>query len=126
MPEVLGGGLKELAPKNDTASAAVEVELGDYSITVSQANSSLSLRVDFQLFGTVIEKDKAKLVAAMERNKHRFRENIILRIRDSSHDDLDDPSLALIKRRILETSNDLLGTPLLESVVFSQFSYIEQ
>ena len=105
---------------------AVEVELGDYSITVSQANSNLSLRVDFQLIGTVIEKDKGKLVAAMERNKHRFRDKIILKIRDSSAEDLSDPGLGLIKRRILETSNTVLGMPILQTVVFSQFSYVEQ
>jgi flagellar FliL protein len=62
----------------------------------------------------------------MERNKHRFRDKIILKIRDSSAEDLSDPGLGLIKRRILETSNEVLGTPFLQSVVFSQFSYIEQ
>ena len=107
-------------------ASAVEVELGDYSVTVSQANSNLSLRVDFKLFGTVIEKDKPRLEAAMARNKHRFREQIIVEIRNSDAEDLSDPALGLIKRRILEKSNKLLGRPLLQSVVFSQFSYIEQ
>ena len=40
--------------------------------------------------------------------------------------DLADPGLGLIKRRILEKSNALLGKPLLRAVVFSEFSYMEQ
>ncbi|MDP6554947.1 MAG: hypothetical protein QGG71_09790 [Pirellulaceae bacterium] len=119
-------GKDELVVQGEQATTAVEVELGDFSITVSQANSNLSLRVDFQLFGTVIDKDKGQLEAAMKRNKHRFRDQIIVEIRNSDSEDLNDSALGLIKRRILEKSNTLLGKPLLRSVVFSQFSYIEQ
>jgi len=119
-------GTDEIVVQGEQATSAVEVELGDYSVTVSQANSNLSLRVDFRLFGTVIEKDRARLEAAVARNKHRFREQIIVEIRNSDAEDLSDPALGLIKRRILEKSNTLLGRPLLQSVVFSQFSYIEQ
>lgn len=116
----------ELVVQDEQAAAAVEVELGDYTITVSQANSNLALRVDFQLYGTVIEKEKGQLESAMERNKHRFRDQILIEIRNSDVEDLSDPALGLIKRRILEKSNALLGKPLLQSIVFSQFSYIEQ
>ena len=41
-------------------------------------------------------------------------------------EDLTDPGLGLLKRRILAKSNDLLGKPLLRSVVFSDFSFVEQ
>jgi flagellar FliL protein len=126
LPKTVGGNTADLTPQAENDSSAVGVPLGDYSITISQANSSLSLRVDFQLFGTVLEKEMGKLETAFERHKHRFRENIILKIRDSSTEDLSDPSLGLIKRRILETSNTVLGTAILQSVVFSQFSYVEQ
>ena len=119
-------GTDEVVVQGDQAASAVEVQLGDYSVTVSQANSNLSLRVDFKLYGTVIKKDKSRLDAAMALNEHRFREQIIVEIRNSDAEDLSDPALGLIKRRILEKSNKLLGRPLLQSVVFSQFSYIEQ
>jgi len=116
----------ELVVQDERAAAAVEVDLGEYTITLSQPNSNLALRVDFQLYGTVLEKEKGQLDAAMERNKHRFRDQILVEIRNSGVEDLSDPALGLIKRRILEKSNALLGKPLLQSVVFSQFSYIEQ
>lgn len=117
---------EDLVVQDEQAAASVEVELGEYSITVSQANSNLSLRVDFQLYGTVLEKEKGQLEVAMERNKHRFRDQILIEIRNSNVEDLGDPALGLIKRRILEKSNALFGKPLLQSIVFSQFTYIEQ
>src|SRR5436853_128840 len=40
--------------------------------------------------------------------------------------DLTDAGLGLIKRRILETTNKTLGKPLLQGVVFSEFSFVEQ
>jgi len=119
-------GKDELVIQDEQAAAAVEVPLGDYTITVSQANSNLSLRVDFQLYGTVLEKEKAQLDSAWKRSEHRFRDQILIEIRNSDVEDLSDPALGLIKRRILEKSNALLGKPLLQSIVFSQFSYVEQ
>ena len=59
-------------------------------------------------------------------NKHRIRENVIIIIRSAEVTDLTDAGLGLIKRRILETTNKTLGKPLLQEVVFSEFSFIEQ
>jgi flagellar FliL protein len=47
-------------------------------------------------------------------------------IRNSRVEDLTDPGLALLKRKILAKSNELLGKLLLKAVLFSDFSYIEQ
>jgi flagellar FliL protein len=110
----------------DDSKPAIEVELGDYSITVTQPNSATALRVDFQLVGTVRESDQAEAKSLFDRNIHRFRDMVLSEIRNLEATDLADPTLTLIKRRILEKSNALLGKPVLRSVVFSQFSYIEQ
>ena len=40
--------------------------------------------------------------------------------------DLTDAGLGLIKRKILEKTNRALGKPLLQTVVFSDFSFVEQ
>ena len=39
--------------------------------------------------------------------------------------DLEDAGLGLIKRRILEKSNALFGKPLLRSVVFADYTFVE-
>ncbi len=117
---------EELGNPEKDAALAVEVDLGEYAITVSQPNSNLALRVDFHLFGTVAEEDEAEFKKLYERHLKRFRDQILFEIRNSEVEDLADAALGLIKRRILETSNALFGKPLLRSVVFSQFSYVEQ
>ena len=40
--------------------------------------------------------------------------------------DLTDPALGLLKRKILETTNKALGKPMLQGVVFSEFTFLEQ
>jgi flagellar FliL protein len=104
----------------------METDLGDYSVTVPRPNGASSLRVDFHLFGTVPEAEEEEVKLLVERHINRFRDLVLHEIRNSSPEDLADPGLALIKRRILERSNALFGKPLLKSVVFSQFSYFEQ
>lgn len=111
----------------DDAKPAVELELGEYSITVTQPNSPTALRVDFQLVGIVKSDDELEAKSLFEKNIHRFRDLVLSEIRNLESTDLADPGLTLIKRRILEKSNNnLFGKTLIKSIVFSQFSYIEQ
>jgi flagellar FliL protein len=106
--------------------STVEIDLGEYTVTVTQPNSSTALRVDFKLVGTLLEEDETEVTQAFDRYANRFRDQIIFEIRNSEPADLADPGLGLLKRRILEKSTTLFGKPLLKSVVFSQFSYVEQ
>jgi flagellar FliL protein len=105
---------------------AVEVELGDYSITSHHVASNTSLRIDFKLFGVVLESEQEEMRHLFERHQHRFRDQIIFEVRNSDIEDLSDPGLGLIKRRILEKSNRLLGHSILQEIVFSDFSFVEQ
>lgn len=103
-----------------------EIDLGKYAITAPQRNTHTALRVDFHLVGTVKTEDASEIEHLVEENSHRIRELVLYEIRNSEPEDLQDPGLALIKRRILEKSNALFGTPILKSVLFSEFSYFEQ
>lgn len=104
----------------------VEVDLGEYKLTSHQAESNTTVRIDFKLFGVVLEEEQAEAMQLFERHKHRFRDQIIFEVRNASLNDLADPGLGLIKRRILEKSNRLLGKSVLHSIVFSDFSFVEQ
>jgi flagellar FliL protein len=117
---------EDAAIADDEEGEAVEIDLGEYSVTVRQTNSTTVLRVDFHLVGTVLETDGKEIQSLFDRNIHRFRDQVLVEIRNSEPADLADPGLALIKRRILEKSNALFGKPILRSVVFSEFSYFEQ
>lgn len=103
-----------------------EVDLGKYNIVVHQPMSQVTLRVNFHLIGTVDESQHAEFETLLATNQHRLRDHVIFEVRNCQPDDLLDPGLALLKRRILAKSNDLLGKPLLHSIVFSDFAFLDQ
>lgn len=121
----------EVAPHEAEESLAevpdqIEVPLGEFSVTAFQPVSNSTLRIDFQLYGTVAAKDELEFFQRMEENRHRFREQVIVTIRTADVTDFTEAQLGLVRRRVLERSNRVLGKPLLRGVIFSDFSFIEQ
>ncbi len=135
------------------SSEAREVDLGQFNLTTFNPNSNTTLVIDFHLYGTVAveheeieakgakkeepekkegekkggeEPDNTKFGKQLKRCKHRFREQVIVIIRNAEMGDLSDPGLGLIKRQILAKTNSLLGEPLLKEVIFSDFAVVEQ
>ena len=104
----------------------IEVDMGEFSISAFQPISNTTLRIDFHLFGTVVVEDEKDFLLLMEENLHRFREQVIVAVRSADIGDLTDAGLGLIKRKILEKTNRTLGKPLLRTVIFSEFSFVEQ
>jgi hypothetical protein len=102
------------------------VNLGEFSVTSFQPASNSTLRIDFRLYGIVRQSDDKEFAKLMEENKHRFRDQVIVIMRSAGVGDLSDAGLGLIKRKILDRSNRIFGRPVLQSIVFSDFSFIEQ
>jgi flagellar basal body-associated protein FliL len=119
-------GHGEAASKGPKHSDASEVDLGNFTVSGFQPASNSTLFITFHLYGTVRHKYAGEFSQRLEENQHRIRDNIIVIIRSAEITDLTDAGLGLIKRRILETTNKTLGKPLLQEVVFSEFSFIEQ
>ena len=121
---------EEQADPFDEVEAAteeqVEVDLGEFQVTAYQPLSNSTLRLDFHLYGTVIKDDNEAFQLAFEENKNRFRDQAIRIFRGSEVTDLADAKLGLIRRRILETSNKILGEPYLRTIIFSEFRFTEQ
>lgn len=115
------GGSGEASPTD-----MVEMDLERFVVTAYQPISSTVMRVDFHLYGMVAGKDREEFERLMEIHQHRFREQVLVIVRRAEPADLADPGLGLIKRQILEKTNALLGKPLLQAVVVSDFSYLEQ
>lgn len=112
--------------KASEESSAVEVELGRFNITLHQPTANTTFRINFLLVGTVKSKDRSEFDTLYSNNRHRLRDRVLFEIRNSEVPDLTEPGLGLIKRRILEKSNALLGKPLLTSVLFSEFTFQEE
>jgi flagellar basal body-associated protein FliL len=118
-------GEREAEGAKDPADQ-VEVVLGEFSVTSYQPATNNTLRIEFNLYGTVDSKDQKEFMTALEENLHRFRDQVLLIVRSAETTDLTDAGLGLVKRKILEKTNRMIGKPLLRSVIFSDFSFIEQ
>lgn len=103
----------------------VEVELGEFQISAYRPASNLTVHTDFVLSGVVERSDQREFGELLDGNRHRFRDRVIFIIRNSEVSDLSDAHLALIRRRILETSNALFGQRVLREVNFSDFRLYE-
>ncbi len=111
--------------KEAEKALAIEVDLGKFTVTNHRLSTEATFRIDFHLFGTVDEEQQGEFQEIFARNEHRFRDHVIVEVRNSEISDLTDAGLGLIKRRILEKSNALFGKPLLKSVVFAEYSFVE-
>ncbi|QDU55309.1 flagellar basal body-associated FliL family protein [Aeoliella mucimassa] len=106
--------------------STLEANLGLFNVTRYNPENDTTLIVDFELFGVVLSDDESDFFAQFERNKVRFREQVIMTLGSADSTDLTDPELALLKRRILEKTNRALGKPLVQEVLFSKFNFVER
>lgn len=104
----------------------VEVDLGEFNVTMYQPATNTTLRIDFHLYGTIIKADQQEFPKRLEENLHRFREQVIMTVRSSDITDLTDAGLGLVKRKIMDNTNRMLNRQMLQSIIFSDFSFIEQ
>ncbi|MFN0022141.1 MAG: flagellar basal body-associated FliL family protein [Pirellulaceae bacterium] len=109
-----------------SAEHDAEVELGKFNVIIHRPAENLTMRVNFHLIGTVAEKEHKEFEELFPKCEHRLRDQIIFEVRKSDVATLSDPGLALLKRKILAKSNELLGKPMLHTIVFSDFAFIEQ
>lgn len=107
-------------------SKMTEVSLGSFHVLSYNPNSGSRTNVDFELFATVLEDETGDFENLYETNKQRVREQVLVTLRGTEMTDLTDPTLDLIKRKILEKINRTLGKPLLQEAIFSKFSFEER
>jgi flagellar FliL protein len=107
-------------------AATVEIDLGSHSFSSYLPSRGVNLRVDFHMYGIVRGKEHAEFESRYQPIANRFRESVLLVIRNAEVADLTEANLGLIKRRILEKSNRLMGKALLRDVVITDFTFVEQ
>ncbi len=117
---------KSAKKADDDAVITVEEPLVEDSISAFQPLSSTTIRVDFKLWGIVAIEDSGEFREQYIKHENRIKEQILFILRSSDIDDLSESGLGLIKRKILDKSNNLLDKPYLRSVHFSSFSFVEQ
>lgn len=105
---------------------SVEMDLGKFQVTATQPVTNTIVRITFSLWGTIPETEETEFEHLYERNKNRIRQEVIFIARQLDAEGLADPNLALLKRKILDKINQVLGKSVVQTVVFSDFSYVDQ
>lgn len=121
-----GGGAEKAGHSAKDGEKIVEFSLGSFGPSFTPVGQDRNYRVEFDLFGTLKQKNEDKLKALFEERKQRLRYKIMMEIRNASMDELAENQLGLIQRRILATSTELLGEDLLLSVGFADYQIIEE
>ncbi len=133
-PETKSEGPAKAQPKGGkdkqegkaAASDQIEIDLGEYSVTSSPSAGDSMLQITFHLYGTIAAVEEKEFEELKKENEHRFREQVLVVVRSAKISDLTDAGLGLLKRNILEKTNKVLGKPILHTVIFSDFVFIEQ
>ena len=111
---------------HDDSDTIVEFAFGDpLSVSFIPAGADQPYRVEFELFGTLRKSDEEHLTALYAERARRFRARMLLEIRQTSLQELQENQLGLIQRRVLATSTELLGEPILLSIGFSNYQVLE-
>lgn len=130
-PPEVDGALSEVPaigdPSNPGLGDTKEVEIGDFVCTNGIAAQGHAVHVTLRLVAIVPASlsDQFSQVAKKE-NKFRVRESVDHIIRSSGREDLNDPSLDMIKRRIKEDINKILGKSYVNKVIIADFKLMEQ
>lgn len=114
------------ADDHEDEHKVIEFELGSYGPSFVPNGSDRMHRIEFRLFGTLHAKDKTHMKELFEERQGRFRHRLNLEIRNATLAELNENQLGLIQRRILATSNELLGEAILLSVGFQDYQVLEE
>lgn len=103
-----------------------EVPLGDFGFSNGTAAPGSIMHVDFKMSAITSGKQAASLEAQVKAHQARIRQAVNRIVRSSNLEELNDPSLATIKRLTREEINRLLRKSYVIEVVITDFRLMEQ
>jgi hypothetical protein len=101
------------------------VSLGDFSIRTFDPLTKRTLRSEFRLEAQTPLTDEAAFLQAMQGNLRLMREQVMVAVRTSSLDELTDPTLTVLEKKIVSRINRVLGRRLLDSARIRDFDLSE-
>jgi|GEM_PF-3228261 flagellar basal body-associated protein FliL len=101
-----------------------EVDLGIYSMTVPRKGAK-TLMVSFHLYGTIKTEKQADFTQRYEGHQQRMRQEVLMLLRQSDENQLTDPELFELKKRLLMKINRLLGKAAVSDIIFSDFAILD-
>ena len=98
-----------------------EVDLGEFTFTEGDPTSA-PFRLSIHFYGLINKKDKEEYNKRYELNKNRIRNAILVILRSSQQSEITDPSLGLIKNKIMVKVNEILGMPLVKGIIYTDIA----
>ena len=101
-----------------------EVDLGKYRLTLSQPVQTTEMaEVEFHAFGQVANRDHDKVIDALETHGPELRHRLLLAARQLNLQDIEDPSLELLREKIAVVVNETIPGEPVQNVGFYRFGY---
>lgn len=102
-----------------------EIDLGQFTITITRSESDAVLDVEIHLFGVVKTEHVEEFEEILEKKRFRLRHAVTLAIRNMERDDLSDPDLTYVKTELTRKINEVFVEPTIQRVGFFKFSFID-
>ena len=100
-----------------------EVDLGEFRTTLPRDPSTGTFTtLEMHIFGTVPQARLAAVERQLKNDEYRLRHETLTAVRQSSSEDLGDPSLSKIRTRIEEVVNKVLADAPVEGIGFYQLT----
>jgi hypothetical protein len=110
-----------VAQKQDPATF-VEVELGRFKLTRSQMEGERIVDLNFHLFAVVPEGSKSLFAERLPLRQQRLRDLVLTTLHQASDEEINEPSLLLLRQRLIVQLNRVLETLEIRDIAFSEFS----
>ncbi|MGI9455701.1 MAG: hypothetical protein ACR2NU_04020 [Aeoliella sp.] len=102
-----------------------EIDLGYFRTTLPRDSSSSSrIEVELELFGTAVRYKIPEIESAIEDASHRLRQAILVAIRQTTTQEMDDPSLTQLRARLLQVANTELAEAPVEELGIRKVRFI--
>ncbi|MEM6329327.1 MAG: flagellar basal body-associated FliL family protein [Planctomycetota bacterium] len=120
------GGTQITEAQTRSEDPAVEMELGQFSVTRFDPETDTAINIDCELYATVLLDEQQEFAEQFNSNRNRVRDQVTVTLKSAESAQLADPGLGLIKRRILEKTNRALGKPLVREILITRFNFVER
>jgi len=96
--------------------------LGDFDVKVFDPIANSTQMASFRLTGSTVDDDAEEFWSFMKRNRHSFREQVNITVRNSEAEELIDPQLRILRKRLVARVNRSAGKPFLKAVDLEGFA----
>ncbi len=118
-----GDALLKQAQSTALSTTLAEVDLGTYQTTLPRdPNTGLFTSIDLHVFGTVPRSRLSAVQRQLETDEYLVRHKTLTAVRQSTREELTDPSFAQLRARIEHVVNQVLADAPLKEVGFYQLT----